>query len=156
MKELKKILYESVFDMDDTELDYAKSDLWDIFNSNTEEEFNRRVEFLETRLRNSAELAPWDDKGFLVRKTGRRYIRISRWSGEIKGIRKFFFGTDKGPYEMFWSARHRVECRKAKHIDILEYPIWPKWKADDYDEYPLYILPKNLNDSYIKLTRWVR
>ena len=156
MKELKEILNESIFDIDDTELDYAKSDLWDIFNSKTEEEFNKRVEFLETRLRNSAELAPWDNKGYLVRKTGTKYIRIAWWDNEISGIRKFFFGTDKCPYEMFWHARHRVECRKAKHIDILEYPIWPKTRVDDYDKYPLYILPKNLNDSYIKLTRWVR
>ena len=45
-----KNLYESIMDMDDTDLDYVNSDLLDLFNSKSEDEWNRRWDYLRLRL----------------------------------------------------------------------------------------------------------
>lgn len=152
MKDLKEIINESIFDMDDNHLDAATSDLWDIYNSKTLDEFNERCHYLSIRLANIAEKAPYDDKGYLIRKSGRRYIIIC--NNEYQQIN---FGPDKNGYRMYWHERsNKVKCERLSIIDYTNCRIDPGYKLGFYKENPYYIMPKDLDKSYLKLTRWIR
>ena len=155
MKELKEILNESIFDMDDNDLDIAKSDLWDIYNSKTKEEFIERCEYLSLRLKNMAKLAPYDAMGYLIRKTHTRYISILAWAHDntITGVA---FGPDKNAYRMIWNSRsNSVLCERSKIMDFTNTRIDPR-ESSKFANFPVFLLPKELVPSYTKLTRWIR
>lgn len=154
MKDLKEIIAESIFDMDDRDLDVATSDLWNIYNSKSQEEFIERCKYLSLRLSNIAEKAPYDNNGYLVRKSGRRYIIIYKHNGKFEQIN---FGPDKNGYRMYWHERsNKVKCEKLSIIDYTNCRIDPEYKSGSYKENPYYIMPKDLDKSYLKLTRWIR
>lgn len=139
-----KNLYESIMDMNDTDLDYVSGDFIDMLNSNSEDEWRMRCDCLKLRLLNNGEIAPIDHKGYLRKKRGRLYIRIyhPRYN---KTQTTLHFGDDLNTYILGWNIRYdRVVFAKSMYIRFGEDELNDK----EYDDCPLYILPDDLKKSY--------
>lgn len=144
-----KSLYESIMDMDDTDLDYVRGDLIDMLNSKSEDEWNRRWDYLRLRLSTNGETAPKDQHGYLQKKQGRVYIRLYRVSYD-NTIKSMHFGRDTDGYILGWNRRaNEVKLGQSKYIRFRD----SNFNSKEYDEYPLYILPNDLKKSYRELIK---
>lgn len=144
-----KSLYESIMDMDDADLNYAVGDLIDMFNSKSEEEWNKRWDYLRLRLTNNGEEAPKDRSGYLQKKPGRVYIRLYQPSYD-KTLKPIHFGRDTDGYIMGWNRRaDKVTLSQSKYIRFRDSNLDGK----KYNEYPLYILPNDLKKSYREIIK---
>ena len=144
-----KSLYESIMDMDDTDLDYVRGDLIDMLNSKSEDEWNRRWDYLRLRLSTNGETAPKDQHGYLQKKQGRVYIRLYRVSYD-NTIKSMHFGRDTDGYILGWNRRaNEVKLGQSKYIRFRD----SHFNSKGYDEYPLYILPNDLKKSYRELIK---
>lgn len=144
-----KSLYESIMDMDDTDLDYVRGDLIDMLNSKSEDEWNRRWDYLRLRLSTNGETAPKDQHGYLQKKQGRVYIRLYRVSYD-NTIKSIHFGRDTDGYILGWNRRaNEVKLGQSKYIRFRD----SNFNSKEYDEYPLYILPNDLKKSYRELIK---
>lgn len=149
MKDLITHIYESIMDMDDTDLDYACGDLIDMLNSKSEEEWNRRWDFLRLRLLNKAEIAPKDQFGYLQKKQGRVYIRLYRVSYD-KTLKSIHMGKDTDGYIFGWNRKaNKVTLGQSKYIRFRDNNL----NSKEYDECLLYILPNDLKKSYRELIK---
>lgn len=143
-----KNLYESIMDMDDTELDYAAGDLMDMFNSKSTDEWRMRCDYLKLRLSNNGKIAPMDHKGHLRKKQGELYIRMYhlRHSKHIT----LHFGDDSNTYILGWNKMYnRIEFGKSIYIRFEDDELNDK----EYDDCPLYILPDDLKKSYREIIK---
>ena len=144
-----KSLYESIMDMDDTDLDYARGDLIDMLNSKSEDEWNRRWDYLRLRLSTNGETAPKDQHGYLQKKQGRLYIRLYQVSYD-KNLKSIHLGKDTDGYIFGWNRRaNEVKLGQSKYIRFRD----SNFNSKEYDEYPLYILPNDLKKSYRELIK---
>lgn len=135
--------------MDDTDLDYACGDLIDMLNSKSEEEWNRRWDFLRLRLLNKAEIAPKDQFGYLQKKQGRVYIRLYRVSYD-KTLKSIHMGKDTDGYIFGWNRKaNKVTLGQSKYIRFRDNNL----NSKEYDECLLYILPNDLKKSYRELIK---
>lgn len=149
MKDLITHIYESIMDMDDTDLDYACGDLIDMLNSKSEEEWNRRWDFLRLRLLNKAEIAPKDQFGYLQKKQGRVYIRLYRVSYD-KTLKSIHMGKDTDGYIFGWNRKaNKATLGQSKYIRFRDNNL----NSKEYDECLLYILPNDLKKSYRELIK---
>ena len=149
MKNLQDVINESIFDMDDRSLDYATSDLIDMLNNKSEEEWNKRWDYLRLRLTNNGEKAPKDQYGYLQKKQGRVYIRLYRVSYD-NTIKSMHFGRDTDGYILGWNRRaNKVTLGQSRYIRFRDANL----NSKEYDEYPLYILPNDLKKSYRELIK---
>lgn len=144
-----KNLYESIMDMDDTDLDYVNSDLLDLFNSKSEDEWNRRWDYLRLRLLNNGEIAPKDRFGYLQKKPGRLYIRLYQVSYD-KTLKIIHLGKDTNGYIFGWNRRaNKVTLSQSRYIRFRDNDL----NSNQYDEYQLYILPNDLKKSYKEIIK---
>lgn len=144
-----KSLYESIMDMDDTDLDYARGDLIDMLNSKSEDEWNRRWDYLRLRLLNNGETAPKDQYGYLQKKQGRVYIRLYQVSYD-KTIKPIHLGKDTDGYIFGWNRRtNKVTLEQNRYIRFRDSNL----NSKEYDEYPLYIIPNDLKKSYREIIK---
>lgn len=144
-----KSLYESIMDMDDTDLDYVRGDLIDMLNSKSEDEWNRRWDYLRLRLSTNGETAPKDQHGYLQKKQGRVYIRLYRVSYD-NTIKSIHLGKDTDGYIFGWNRRaNKVTLGQSRYIRFRDYNL----NSKEYVEYPLYILPNDLKKSYRELIK---
>lgn len=144
-----KSLYESIMDMDDTDLDYARGDLIDMLNSKSEDEWNRRWDYLRLRLLTNGETVPKDQHGFLQKKQGRVYIRLYQVSYD-KTLKSMHFGRDTDGYILGWNRRfNKVALGQSRYIRFRDSNL----NSKEYDEYPLYILPNDLKKSYREIIK---
>ena len=144
-----KSLYESIMDMDDTDLDYARGDLIDMLNSKSEDEWNRRWDYLRLRLSTNGEIAPKTSYGYLQKKQGRIYIRLYQVSYD-KTIKSIHLGKDTDGYIFGWNRKaNKVTLGQSKYIRFRDSNL----NSKEYVEYPLYILPNDLKKSYRELIK---
>ena len=144
-----KSLYESIMDMDDTDLDYVRGDLIDMLNSKSEDEWNRRWDYLRLRLSTNGETAPKDQHGYLQKKQGRVYIRLYRVSYD-NTIKSIHLGKDTDGYIFGWNRRaNKVTLGQSRYIRFRDSNL----NSKEYDEYPLYILPNDLKKSYREIIK---
>lgn len=144
MKDLKEIIAESLLDIDDSTLDLLNDDLMDIFNSKSEDEWDKRWDALKFKIETTAELAPMDKKGYLIRKVGRLYIRIPQYADyHVYSPKSIQLGRDNNGYVIIWNrSTNRAHIKKSKHLNFKNELI------KNYIKYPLYILPDDLKKSY--------
>lgn len=144
-----KSLYESIFDMDEESLNYASSNLIDMYNSKSEEEWNKKWDFLRLRLSTNGEIVPKDQHGYLQKKQGRVYIRLYQISYG-KTIKSIHLGRDTDGYIFGWNRRaNKVTLGQSRYIRFRDSNL----NSKEYDEYPLYILPNDLKKSYRELIK---
>lgn len=149
MKDLKEIITESIFDMDDSALDLLKDDLINMFNSRSEDEWNKRWDILRLKLKNTGEIAPKDRYGHLQKKQGRIYIRLYQVLYD-KTLKAIHFGRDTDGYIIGWNKRaNKVTLDQNRYIRFRDSNL----NSKEYDEYPLYILPNDLKKSYRELIK---
>ena len=135
--------------MDDRSLDYATSDLIDMLNSKSEEEWNKRWDYLRLRLTNNGEKAPKDQYGYLQKKPGRVYIRLYHVTYD-KTIKPILFGKDTDGYIFGWNRKaNKVTLSQNKFVRFRDVDL----NSEEYVEYPLYILPNDLKKSYRELIK---
>lgn len=144
-----KSLYESIMDMDDTDLDYARGDLIDMLNSKSEDEWNRRWDYLRLRLLNNGETAPKDQHGYLQRKQGRVYVRLYQVLYD-HSIYAIHFGKDTNGYILGWNRKaNKVVLDQNRYINFRNSNLNDR----EFKEQPLYILPNDLKKSYRELIK---
>ena len=144
-----KNLYESIMDMDDTDLDYVNSDLLDLFNSKSEDEWNRRWDYLRLRLLNNGEIAPKDYRGYLQKKPGRLYIRMYQASYD-KTLKIIQLGKDTNGYIFGWNrGANKVILNQSRYIRFRDNYL----NSKQYAGYQLYILPNDLKKSYREIIK---
>lgn len=135
--------------MDDTDLDYAMGYLIDMFNSKSEDEWNKRWDYLRLRLLNKGEIAPKDPYGYLRKKQGRVYIRLYQVSYDMS-IKPIHLGRDTDGYMIGWNRRaNKVVLSQNRYITFRDKNL----NSKEYNEYPLYILPNDLKKSYRELIK---
>ena len=144
-----KSLYESIFDMDEESLNYASSNLIDMYNSKSEEEWNKKWDFLRLRLLNKAEIAPKDQLGYLQKKPGRIYIRLYQVSYD-HSIYAIHFGKDTNGYILGWNRKaNKVVLDQNRYINFRNSNL----NDGEFEKQPLYILPNDLKKSYRELIK---
>lgn len=135
--------------MDDRSLDYVTSDLIDMFDSKSEEEWNKRWDYLRLRLTNNGEKASKDQYGYLQKKQGRVYIRLYQVSYD-KTLKSIQLGKDTDGYIFGWNRRaNKATLGQSKYIRFRNSNL----NSKEYDEYPLYILPNDLKKSYREIIK---
>ena len=149
MRNLNEYINESIFDMDEESLNYASSDLMDMYNSQSEEEFIERWKFLKLRLINKAEVVPKDQHGYLQKKQGRVYIRLYQVSYD-HSIYAIHFGKDTNGYILGWNRKaNKVVLDQNRYINFRNSNLNDR----EFKEQPLYILPNDLRKSYRELIK---